>query len=50
MIQAEEQITYRLDWVWPYEGRDAMDTIAGINGGTYTLELHIHAQARENSE
>lgn len=50
MIQAEEQITYRLDWVWPYEGRNAMDTIAGINGGTYTLELHIHAQARENSE
>lgn len=38
-------VVYRLDWEWPYEsGKDAKDTAAGEQGGSYTLNLSIHAE------
>jgi hypothetical protein len=42
-IEAEGQITYRMDWEWPYEGNDAADTRIGEAGGIYTLLLTIDA-------
>ena len=44
-MAAGDTVTYRLDWVWPFEGNDEKDTDAG--GGTnltYTLLMKIHAE------
>lgn len=43
-IAGNTSTVYRLDWEWPFEGRDEADTSAGGQGGTYTLQLTIHAE------
>lgn len=44
-LEKGEEAVYQLDWVWPFEsGNDAADTAAGKQGGTYTLDLRIHAE------
>ncbi|MCH1981801.1 carboxypeptidase-like regulatory domain-containing protein [Ruminococcus sp. OA3] len=43
-IAGNTSAVYRLDWEWPFEGRDEADTSAGDQGGTYTLQLKIHAE------
>lgn len=44
-IAAGDAVTYRLDWVWPPEGNNKKDTIAGSGRNlTYTLAMKIHAE------
>ena len=44
-LEKGEEAVYQLDWVWPFEsGNDVADTAAGKQGGTYTLDLRIHAE------
>lgn len=44
VISAKSSEVYELDWEWPYEGNDKLDTAAGSQGGQYTLKLTIHAE------
>ena len=44
-IEAGSAVTYRLDWVWPAEGNDETDTVAGSGAGlSYTLSMTIRAE------
>lgn len=43
MLSAGTKTTYQLDWNWPREGNDAMDTKAGMQAGTYLLKLQVRA-------
>lgn len=43
-ISGGSEAVYRLDWVWPVNGNDEEDTMAGLKGGTYTLTLTIYAE------
>lgn len=45
-VPANGTVTYQLDWNWPLEGNDRLDTKAGITGGIYTLSLQINAEER----
>lgn len=43
-IKESDTVTYQLDWSWPADGNDELDTIAGSLGGIYTLMLNITAE------
>lgn len=43
ILNAETRTTYQLDWNWPKEGNDALDTKAGMQAGTYLLKLQVRA-------
>lgn len=45
VLEEGEEAVYQLDWEWPFEsGMDETDTAAGKQGGSYTLNLSIHAE------
>lgn len=45
VMEEGEEAVYQLDWEWPFEsGMDETDTAAGKQGGSYTLNLSIHAE------
>lgn len=46
VLPANAQATYQLEWEWPLEGNDSMDTVAGSSGADYTLSLTIHAEEK----
>lgn len=47
-IAGNDDVIYRLDWEWPFEGgQDDVDTEAGSRGGAYTLKLSIYAEGGE---
>lgn len=45
-IGAMGETTYVLEWEWPFEGNDKVDTAAGLTGGDYLLNLCIRAEER----
>lgn len=45
VIKSMGSLYYRLDWSWPYEGNeDKADTLAGIEGGEYKLNINVIAE------
>lgn len=45
VVKSMGSIYYRLDWHWSYEGNeDAADTLAGIQGGEYRLNITVIAE------
>lgn len=46
VLPANTQVTYQLEWEWPLEGNDSMDTVAGSGGTDYTLSLTVHAEEK----
>ena len=45
-IEANGSAVYQLDWKWPFDGSDAVDTAAGQSGGAYTLQIQIYAEEK----
>lgn len=45
-IKAGEETVYRLDWKWPFDGSDGVDTAAGMDGGVYRIILKIFAKEK----
>ena len=43
-VTAGAETTYQLDWEWPFDGNDEMDTAAGRDGGKYILNIQILAE------
>lgn len=43
-VTAGSETTYQLDWEWPFDGNDEMDTAAGRDGGKYILNIQILAE------
>lgn len=46
-IDGGADTVYQLDWQWPLDGHDAVDTEAGRQGGQYQLLLTIHAEGKD---
>lgn len=45
VVKSMGSLYYRLDWSWPYEGNeDHADTLAGIQGGEYKLNINVIAE------
>lgn len=41
---------YQLEWEWPLEGHDQIDTEAGNQGGKYELNLSLRAEGSDDSK
>ena len=46
VLPANAKATYQLEWKWPLEGNDSMDTVAGSAGTDYALSLTVHAEEK----
>lgn len=43
-LEGNESRVYRLDWKWPFDGNDSIDTAAGIKAGEYKVKITIYAE------
>ena len=44
-IESESKQSFKVEWTWPFEGDDSMDTFFGDDFGFYSLRIHIEAMS-----